>query len=122
MSSWTAAFRSRARSNCSQALLHLSGTPQGAATLSRLNLNGFALPRLPAPRIMSAAVRVAALLAVLAAGRLRGAASGHAAGHAAAVTVLTPLQLLAAVQSDADRIDQAQDPRATRAAARGRDR
>jgi hypothetical protein len=31
-----------------QALLHLSGTPQGAATLSRLRLNGFALPRLPA--------------------------------------------------------------------------
>jgi hypothetical protein len=33
----------------SQALLRLSGTPQGAATLSRLKLNGFALPRLPAP-------------------------------------------------------------------------
>jgi hypothetical protein len=32
-----------------QALLHLSGTPQGAATLSRLKLNGFALPRLPSP-------------------------------------------------------------------------
>jgi len=33
----------------SQALLHLSGTPQGAATLSRLKLNGFARPRLPNP-------------------------------------------------------------------------
>ncbi len=32
-----------------QALLHLSGTPQGAATLSRLRLNGFALPRLATP-------------------------------------------------------------------------
>src|SRR5580698_5193111 len=31
-----------------QALLHLSGTPQGASTLSRLRLNGFVLPRLPA--------------------------------------------------------------------------
>ena len=31
-----------------QALLHLSGTPQGAATLGRLRLNGFVLPRLPA--------------------------------------------------------------------------
>jgi hypothetical protein len=33
----------------SQALLHMSGTPQGAATLSRLKLNGFAPPRLPNP-------------------------------------------------------------------------
>jgi hypothetical protein len=33
----------------SQALLRLSGTPQGAATLSRLKLNGFAPPRLPTP-------------------------------------------------------------------------
>ena len=31
-----------------QALLHLSGTPQGAATLGRLRLNGFVLPHLPA--------------------------------------------------------------------------
>ncbi|MEJ0005861.1 MAG: hypothetical protein WDM77_05600 [Steroidobacteraceae bacterium] len=31
-----------------QALLHLAGTPQGAATLGRLRLNGFVLPRLPA--------------------------------------------------------------------------
>lgn len=31
-----------------QALLHLAGTPQGAATLSRLRLNGFVLPQLPA--------------------------------------------------------------------------
>lgn len=31
-----------------QALLHLSGTPSGAATLSRLRLNGFVLPHLPA--------------------------------------------------------------------------
>lgn len=31
-----------------QALLHLSGSPQGAATLSRLRLNGFVLPHLPA--------------------------------------------------------------------------
>ncbi len=31
-----------------QALLHLSGTPPGAATLSRLRLNGFVLPHLPA--------------------------------------------------------------------------
>ena len=31
-----------------QALLQLSGTPSGAATLSRLRLNGFVLPRLPA--------------------------------------------------------------------------
>jgi hypothetical protein len=31
-----------------QALLHLSGTTAGAATLSRLHLNGFVLPRLPA--------------------------------------------------------------------------
>jgi hypothetical protein len=30
-----------------QALLHLSDTPQGAATLDRLRLKGFALPRLP---------------------------------------------------------------------------
>jgi hypothetical protein len=33
----------------SQALLHLSGTAQGAATLNRLKLNGFAPPRLPTP-------------------------------------------------------------------------
>jgi hypothetical protein len=33
----------------SQALLHMSGTPQGAATLNRLKLNGFAPPRLPNP-------------------------------------------------------------------------
>ncbi|HEY6456036.1 MAG TPA: hypothetical protein VIY90_12240 [Steroidobacteraceae bacterium] len=33
----------------SQALLHLSATPQGAAALSRLKLNGFAPPRLPNP-------------------------------------------------------------------------
>jgi hypothetical protein len=33
----------------SQALLHLAATPQGAATLNRLKLNGFAAPRLPAP-------------------------------------------------------------------------
>jgi hypothetical protein len=33
----------------SQALLHLSGTPQGAAALSRLKLQGFAPPRLPNP-------------------------------------------------------------------------
>jgi hypothetical protein len=33
----------------SQALLHLSGTPQGTATLGRLKLNGFVLPRLPTP-------------------------------------------------------------------------
>jgi hypothetical protein len=33
----------------SQALLHLSATPQGAATLNRLKLNGFASPRLPTP-------------------------------------------------------------------------
>ncbi|HEX3838480.1 MAG TPA: hypothetical protein VHW25_16070 [Steroidobacteraceae bacterium] len=32
-----------------QALLHLSGTPQGAAILGRLKLNGFAQPRLPNP-------------------------------------------------------------------------
>lgn len=32
-----------------QALLHLSGTAPGAATLNRLRLNGFVLPRLPAP-------------------------------------------------------------------------
>jgi hypothetical protein len=32
-----------------QALLHLAGTPQGAATLSRLKLNGFSQPRLPIP-------------------------------------------------------------------------
>ncbi len=32
-----------------QALLHLASTPQGTATLSRLKLNGFALPRLPTP-------------------------------------------------------------------------
>jgi len=32
-----------------QALLHLAGTPQGAATLGRLRLSGFVLPRLPAP-------------------------------------------------------------------------
>jgi hypothetical protein len=31
-----------------QALLHLSGTAPGAASLSRLHLNGFVLPRLPA--------------------------------------------------------------------------
>jgi hypothetical protein len=31
-----------------QALLHLAGSPQGAATLSRLRLNGFVLPQLPA--------------------------------------------------------------------------
>jgi hypothetical protein len=31
-----------------QALLHLSGTAPGAATLSRLRLNGFVLPHLPA--------------------------------------------------------------------------
>jgi hypothetical protein len=31
-----------------QALLHLSGTAAGAATLNRLRLNGFVLPRLPA--------------------------------------------------------------------------
>ncbi|HEY1900329.1 MAG TPA: hypothetical protein VGG49_11085 [Steroidobacteraceae bacterium] len=31
-----------------QALLHLSATPQGAATLGRLRLNGFVLPRLSA--------------------------------------------------------------------------
>jgi hypothetical protein len=31
-----------------QALLHLSGSPQGAATLGRLRLNGFVAPRLPA--------------------------------------------------------------------------
>jgi hypothetical protein len=31
-----------------QALLHLSGTSAGAATLGRLRLNGFVLPRLPA--------------------------------------------------------------------------
>ncbi len=31
-----------------QALLHLSDTPQGAATLDKLRLKGFALPRLPA--------------------------------------------------------------------------
>ena len=30
-----------------QALLHLSGNPQGAATLGRLRLNGFVAPRLP---------------------------------------------------------------------------
>ena len=42
----------------SRALLHLSGTPPGAATLSRLKLNGFVPPRLPTPRIMSAAVRL----------------------------------------------------------------
>lgn len=35
-------------SDLQQALVHLSGTPQGAATLSRLRLNGFVLPRLPA--------------------------------------------------------------------------
>jgi hypothetical protein len=32
-----------------QALLHLSGTPQGAASLNRLRLNGFVLPHLAAP-------------------------------------------------------------------------
>jgi hypothetical protein len=31
-----------------QALLHLSGNPQGAAALGRLRLNGFVAPRLPA--------------------------------------------------------------------------
>ncbi len=30
-----------------RALLHLASTPQGAATLGRLKLNGFAQPRLP---------------------------------------------------------------------------
>jgi len=32
-----------------QALLHLSGTAPGAATLGRLRLNGFVLPHLPTP-------------------------------------------------------------------------
>jgi hypothetical protein len=32
-----------------QALLHLAGTPAGAATLGRLRLNGFVLPTLPGP-------------------------------------------------------------------------
>jgi hypothetical protein len=31
-----------------QALLHLAGTPAGAATLGRLRLNGFELPKVPA--------------------------------------------------------------------------
>jgi hypothetical protein len=31
-----------------QALLHLSGSSAGAATLNRLRLNGFVLPKVPA--------------------------------------------------------------------------
>jgi hypothetical protein len=58
---------------------------------------------------MSAAVRLAALLAVL---LLAACAVPPAAPQpvTTGATVLTPVQLLAAVQSDADRIEQAADP------------
>ena len=94
-----------------QALLHLSGTPQGAATLSRLRLNGFVTAAgLPPPRDHDrhAARRGAAQR--VGAGRLRAAAHRHTAPPANGAAALPPAQLVAPCKADADRIDQLRIP------------